>query len=149
MPPLYLVDAYNFMHAVVLKGRERANWWSGENRARVVEAVSALGAGREGFEAWLVFDSHARRAGALEPGASAAPVEARPGIEVHAAPDADDYIVARCAELSGRREVWVVSADRSLCDRARRQGARRLSPWEFAGGALERAGAGVDERARG
>jgi hypothetical protein len=132
MRPLYLIDAYNFLHAVVLKGRERANWWSCENQARVVSAVAALGVGREAFEAWVVFDRRGTTAEAEASGG--APVDAPPGIEVHVAPDADDYIVARCAELWGRRELWVVSADRSLGDRAGRHGARRLSPWAFAGG---------------
>jgi hypothetical protein len=130
MPPLYLIDAYNFLHAVVLKGRERQNWWSSENQARVVGAVAALGAGREAFEAWIVFDRRGTTAGGAA--SDGAPIEARPDIEIHSAPDADDYIVARCAELSGRRELWVVSADRALGDRARRHGARRLSPWAFA-----------------
>jgi hypothetical protein len=128
MGPLYLIDAYNFLHAVVLKGRERANWWSGENQARVVNTVAALGVGREAFEAWVVFDRRGTEADA------GAPVGAAAGIEIHSAPDADDYIVARCAELSGQRDLWVVSADRSLGDRARRHGARRLSPWAFAAG---------------
>jgi hypothetical protein len=129
MRPLYLIDAYNFLHAVLLKGRERANWWSGENQARVVSAVAALGVGREAFEAWVVFD----RRGTDADASGGAPVGVAPGIEIHSAPDADDYIVARCAELSGQRDLWVVSADRSLGDRARRHGARRLSPWAFAG----------------
>jgi hypothetical protein len=132
MPPLYLIDAYNFLHAVVLKGRVRANWWSSDNQRRVVAAVVAIGAERDAFEACVVFD---RRGPASDAEAlGGAPVGAAPGIEVHSAPDADDYIVARCAELSGRRELWVVTADRSLGDRARRHGARRLSPWAFAGG---------------
>jgi hypothetical protein len=142
MRRLHLIDAYNFLHAVVLKGRERANWWSSENQARVVGAVAALGAGRESFEAWVVFD---RRGVAIDSGPSGgAPVDAVPGIEVHSAPDADDYIVARCAELSGHREVWVVSADRSLGDRALRHGARRVSPWAFAGGEPSGRGAGEE-----
>lgn len=128
--PLYLIDAYNFLHAVVLKGRERANWWSSENQARAVAAVVALCAGRAAFDAWVVFD---RRGMSDESDAAGGtPVSVAPGIEVHSAPDADDYIVARCAELSGQRELWVVTADRSLGDRARRHGARRLSPWAFA-----------------
>ena len=140
MPPLYLIDAYNFLHAVVLKGRRRANWWSSDNQRRVVAAVAAIGAEREAFEACVVFD---RRGAAsdVERALGGAPVGAGPGIEVHSAPDADDYIVARCAELSGRREIWVVTADRSLGDRARRHGARRLSPWAFAAGEPADAGA--------
>ena len=130
--PLYLIDAYNFLHAVVLKGRERANWWSSENQARVVATVAVLGAGREAFEAWVVFDR--RGTSAQNDVRGDAPVSAGSGIEIHSAPDADDYIVARCAELSGRRELWVVSADRALGDRALRHGARRMSPWAFAAG---------------
>lgn len=144
MPPLYLVDAYNFLHAVVLKGRDRANWWSGENQARVVEAVAELGGGREEFEAWVVFD----RRGST-PDLAPGPISVRPAIEVHSAPDADDYIVARCAELSGRRQLWVVSADRSLGDRALRHGARRLSPWAFAGGEAGRAEMTTADAVRG
>jgi hypothetical protein len=130
--PLYLIDAYNFLHAVVLKGRERSNWWSSENQARVVAAVVALGAGRDGFVAWVVFDR--RGTSDASNASSAAEVALPPGVEVHSAPDADDYIVARCAELTRDGEVCVVTADRSLADRARRHGARRLSPWAFAAG---------------
>jgi hypothetical protein len=146
MPPLYLVDAYNFLHAVVLKGRDRAHWWSVENQVRVVAAIGALRAGREAFEAWVVFD---RRGTAAEVEAlGGAPVGACCGIEVHSAPDADDYIVARCAELSGRRRLWVVSADRSLGDRARRHGAGRLSPWAFTAGEPSVSAAAPLERAQ-
>ena len=140
MPPLYLVDGYNFLHAVVLKGRERAAWWSPENQARVVSSIVALLADeREGAETWVVFDRRgtaeavevdaAGKAGSLGGPSNA---EVHGGLEVHHAPDADDYIVTRCAELTSRREVVVVSADRSLVDRARHRGARGLSPWAFA-----------------
>lgn len=137
MPPLYLVDGYNFLHAVVLKGRERAAWWSPENQARAVSCILPLVG--EGAETWVVFDRRgsaeasgvdaAGEAGSLGGPASA---EAHGGLQVHHAPDADDYIVSRCAELTSWREVVVVSADRSLVDRARHRGARGLSPWAFA-----------------
>jgi predicted RNA-binding protein with PIN domain len=126
MPPLYLIDGYNFLHAVVLKGRERAAWWSPENQARAVARVAGLVSG-EGVETWVVFD----RRGPADAEAGAAFVEPEEGLQVHHAPDADDYIVAWCAELSALRDVIVVSADRSLVDRARYRGARRLSPWAF------------------
>jgi predicted RNA-binding protein with PIN domain len=126
MPPLYLIDGYNFLHAVVLKGRERAAWWSPENQARTVACVAGLVSG-EGVETWVVFD----RRGPAPPGAAPAIVPAEGGLQVHHAPDADDYIVTWCAELSGSRAVIVVSADRSLVDRGRYRGARRLSPWAF------------------
>jgi hypothetical protein len=147
MPPLYLIDAYNFLHAVVLKGRRRANWWSSDNQRRVVDAVAAIGAAREGFEACVVFDRRGPVSDADPWGG--APVGAGPAVEVHSAPDADDYIVARCAELSGLRELWVVTADRSLGDRARRHGARRLSPWAFAAGEPEGARAAAGKEGMG
>jgi hypothetical protein len=126
MSPLFLVDGFNFLHAVVLKGRDRARWWSAENRARVVEVVAGLGGG--GAEMWVVFDERGR----TEPPVTGASAEQ--AVPVHYAPNADDYIVALCAELAGGRDVIVVSADRSLIDRARHRGARGLSPWAFAAG---------------
>lgn len=147
MPPLYLIDGFNFLHAVVLEGRERDNWWSVENQRRVVSRVAELGAAIEAFEAWVVFD---RRDTAAEAGSQGgALVSVEQGIQIHAAADADDYIVARCTELTLQREVRVVSADRSLVDRARHRGARGVSPWAFAGGnARAPAQRGSDERGR-
>jgi hypothetical protein len=158
MKPLYLVDGFNFLHAVLLQGRERSRWWSPENRERVVEAVAALRAapelraaaesldtehssgvdatGSPGLDAgsapdvWVVFDQREPESDAAGVGGRAP--ELRGGLQIHLAPDADDYIVARCAELAGLRAVVVVSADRSLCDRAKNHGARGLSPWAFA-----------------
>ena len=141
MSPLYLVDGFNFLHAVVLKGQDRANWWSPEHQARVVARVTAQREALGGAEVWVVFDQRGPRAVDTEAGPAPMPVPAPGGeatplaadrVDVRHAPDADDYIVACCAELAGAREVVVVSADRSLCDRARSHGARRVSPWAFA-----------------
>jgi YacP-like NYN domain len=130
MRPLYLVDGFNFLHAVVLKGRDRGKWWTPANQARVVNALAPLAVGAEPLDIWVVFDRRRAPVGVDRDSESAPP--ARGGIEIHHAVDADAYIVARCAELAGRREVVVVSADRSLRDRARNHGARGLSPWAFA-----------------
>jgi len=126
MSPLFLVDGFNFLHAVVLKGRDRARWWRPENRARVVEVVAELRGG--GAEVWVVFDERGR----TEPPVS--DTSAGLAVPVHYAPNADDYIVALCDDLAIGRDVVVVSADRSLIDRARHRGARGLSPWAFAAG---------------
>lgn len=178
MKPLYLVDGFNFLHAVLLQGRERARWWSPENRERVVAAVAALrssagllaaaervaaerlgaasapglagtGSPRLGAsgasqapDVWIVFDQRDPEGDAAA-GAGGHAAELRGDLQVHRAPDADDYIVGRCAELGGLRAVVVVSADRSLRDRARNHGARGLSPWTFASYA---AGAGATLR---
>ena len=118
--PLYLVDGFNLLHAVVLSGRDRAHWWRASNRERVAELAGRLGNG----EVWVVFDLR----GACEEGDA---IAEHAGVQVRYAPSADDYIVALCAELQGRREVIVVSADRALLDRSRHRGAKRLSPWKF------------------
>lgn len=129
MSPLYLIDGFNFLHAVVLKGRERAHWWSLENQRAVRDWVAAHAI--VGARAWIIFDQRERPA---EPAASDEPATpaAAGEPEVRHAPDADAHILALCAELRHAWDIVVVSADRSLVDRARRHGARALSPWDFA-----------------
>jgi hypothetical protein len=159
--PLFLVDGFNFLHAVVLRGRDRAQWWSPDKQGLVIDWLARHGGG-EPAELWVVFDQRGSSAGVQCGGARieqtgpprrktrpprpsgrvrfpsleavrCVDVEALPGsLRVYHAPDADADILARCAELAGTREVIVVSADRSLCDRARGHGARRVSPWKFA-----------------
>ncbi len=119
-PLLYLVDGYNVLHAVVLAGKDRSEWHGPRNRAQVVELAGRL---REG-EAWVVFD------GSVVPEELGRQPER---VTVSFAPSADDFILERCVALRGDREIVVVSADRSLLDRARHRGAARLSPWQFAG----------------
>ena len=124
MLPLFLLDGFNFLHAVVLKGQGRAEWWSPAMQARVIDWLERHPA-LEPAELWVVFDQ--RGSG---PPAPPAPNQSSPRV-LHA-PDADACILAHAEALAVAREVIVVSADRSLCDRARRHGARRLSPWKFA-----------------
>lgn len=117
MTPLYLVDGFNVLHAALLVGRERREWWRLPQQARVV----ALSDSFQGGEVWVIFDArgHDRIAGTER-------------VQVRFAADADDCIVELCAELRGQRLVTVVTADRSLGDRARHRGAVRVSPWRFA-----------------
>jgi predicted RNA-binding protein with PIN domain len=133
MPPLYLVDGFNFLHAIVLRGRDRAGWWSRENQAKVVAAVAEVRVMGRPLDVCIVFD---RRRAAGEPEAAGHEPVPHGTVQIHHAPDADDYIVRRCGELAGQREVVVVTADRSLRDRARNHGARGLSPWLFASAAV-------------
>lgn len=117
--PLFLVDGYNFLHAVVLRGRSRAHFWSVENQARVVARVSSCAEG----EVWVVFDAAEHNQERLPEGGE---------VRCLYAPDADARILELVAEHASTRRVVVVSADRSLCDRARNFGGVRCSPWEFA-----------------
>ena len=116
--PLYVVDGFNLMHAVVLRGRDRKRWWGAENQERVVRLVESFDLG----EACVVFD-------AGRPESERFAGESH--IDVHFARSADDFIVQLSERLHARRPVFVISSDRALQDRARRFGARRLSPWEF------------------
>lgn len=124
---LYLIDGFNFLHAVVLKGRDRSRWWSPENQRAVQDwvALRPITSART----WIVFDQREPRPPNESPVMDGAPTV---GLEVRHAPDADAFILACCEELRGTSQVVVVSADRSLVDRAKRRGARALSPWEFA-----------------
>jgi predicted RNA-binding protein with PIN domain len=117
MTPLFLVDGFNFLHAAVLEGRDRREWWALSQQARVV----ALAESFQGGEVWVVFDARGTDR-----------VSSTERVQVRFAADADDCIVALCTELRGRRLITVVTADRSLTDRARHRGATRLSPWQFA-----------------
>jgi hypothetical protein len=132
MPTLYLVDGFNFLHAVLLVGSARPHWWRLENQQRVVDWCIASGVAREGVEIWVVFD---QRDGREQAGSAGGTLAGGGGVQIHHAPDADDDIVARCGELCSARDVVVVSADRSLVDRAKYRGARAVSPWRFARGA--------------
>jgi len=125
MLPLILLDGFNFLHAVVLKGQGRAEWWSTAMQARVIDWLERH-PGSQPAELWVVFDQRGSSTPAL-----AAPANQRSPRVLHA-PDADACILQHAEALAAEREVIVVSADRSLCDRARRHGARRLSPWKFA-----------------
>ncbi len=116
--PLYIVDGFNVLHAVVLRGRDRSQWWSAENQRKVCELALDFSEG----EVWVVFDAGRRHSERCE---------APEGLSLHFAPHADDWIVDRARELDGIRPLYVVSSDRPLLDRARQYGAHRLSPWEF------------------
>ncbi|HKJ25341.1 MAG TPA: hypothetical protein VKB65_11000, partial [Myxococcota bacterium] len=39
---LWLVDGFNVLHAAVLKGRDRREWWRGPARARVLDLAGGL-----------------------------------------------------------------------------------------------------------
>jgi predicted RNA-binding protein with PIN domain len=114
------VDGYNVLHAVILRGRDRAHFWSVDNQRRVAELAARFEAG----EVWLVFDASSRVPERLEEGAC--------GVECLYAPSADERIVELAASWKDQRRIVVVSADRQLCDRARNHGAERMSPWAFA-----------------
>jgi len=116
-PALWLVDGFNVLCAGVLRGRERASFWSEPNRRALLERVAR-------------FDDPAARLVVVFDGAGLA---TEPGCErpesVYAA-SADDWIVARVRAVEGE-PVAVVTADRQLAGRARHRGAQVVAPLAF------------------
>ena len=119
MDRLYLVDGFNLLHSVILRGKERKEWWRSDHQSTVVAFVDRL----RDQEAWVIFDARNERSQRCD---------RTDRVQVFFAPSADDYIVQLCELHRGQRAITVVSADRSLVDRATHRGADRLSPWLFA-----------------
>ncbi len=99
---LVLVDAENV----------RRSQWPNISEEELVELVREWAA-RNWHEAVIVFDVRA-------------PVEAP---DVVAAPDADDWIAKRAAELDG---YWLVTSDRELRERAGSRAERVIGGGSFA-----------------
>jgi hypothetical protein len=115
-------DGYNVLHAVLL-GRERdVAWWHRDFQQRVVTWVETLAARAPllGSPVTVVFDARQP----LDPPHCVSSTR----IEVVYAANADDWIVESCGIKPGAN---VVSADRSLGDRARARGATVSKPWDF------------------
>ena len=119
-PVAWLIDGFNVLHAAVLRGRDRQDWWRAEARERVVDLVRQLEA--PGAEVVVVFDG---RRPADEP------ERAHPGPQVVFAASADDWLLAAVRRAPDPTRIVVVTADRQLADRARHRGARILGPTAF------------------
>jgi hypothetical protein len=119
-PRLWLVDGFNVLHAAVLKGRDRREWWRGPARARVLDLAG--GFPDADVEIWVVFDGE-------DPDEEA---ELPPRVRQVFAPSADDWLVRRVKQTPRGAPVSVVTADRELAARARHHGAEVVSPRAFA-----------------
>jgi YacP-like NYN domain-containing protein len=116
-PTLWLVDGFNVLCAGVLRGRERASFWSEPNRRALLERVAR-------------FDDPAARLVVVFDGAAPATEPACERPESVYAASADDWIVARVRAAEGE-PVAVVTADRQLGGRARHRGAQVVAPLAF------------------
>jgi hypothetical protein len=120
-PRVWLVDGFNLLHAAVLQGRDRADWWRGSARARVLELADRFPDPEA--EIWVVFDGEDPKDDAgREP----------PRVRQVFAPSADEWLVRRVKQAPPGETVAVVTADRQLADRARHHGAEVISPRAFA-----------------
>jgi hypothetical protein len=133
----WLLDAYNVLR-VSLAGRAPGSFWSEESRAALRTLASRLP--RPDDEITLVFDARHLDEAVLE----AFDRGGRPRIRRVFAPSADEWIVEALEEGPVANAV-VVTADRSLRDRARRRGAEVMTTDAFValcGGAAARPGPG-------
>ena len=114
---VWLIDGYNVLCAGVLRGRERAEFWSAPRRRQLLERVARFEAA--GARVVVVFDGAAPPA---EP--------ATGGIETVFAASADAWILEALRRGEGTAPT-VVTADRQLAGRARHRGAEVVSPLAF------------------
>ncbi len=117
-PTIWLVDGYNVIHAAVLGGKDRSQWWTGSRRRELLERASGFDVDAE---VWIVFD------GPDDSGATAG----SSGPHCVFADSADDWLVDRVRRAEDPAEIAVVTADRQVAGRARGRGARVVSPKDF------------------
>jgi len=117
-PTIWLVDGYNVIHAAVLGGKDRSEWWTGSRRRELLERAAGFDADAE---VWIVFDG---------PDDSAAAAESS-GPRCVFADSADDWLVDRVRRAEDPAAIAVVTADRQVAGRARGRGARVVSPKDF------------------
>jgi len=125
MDSLLIIDGFNVLHAGILTGRDRANWWRAEIQRRLVARVEQFSQ-TQAAELWIVFDRRSDRYSEKEDVDSD-----DPRIQVFYAPSADDWIVSKVEAWSSRRTITVVTADRLLRERVRRAGGMLSSPMQF------------------
>jgi predicted RNA-binding protein with PIN domain len=123
--PLLIIDGFNVLHAGILTGRDRANWWHASMQRRLVERVESCTAPAYA-DIWIIFDRRADTQAEVEDVTSH-----DPRISIFYAPSADDWIVAQVGELTGQRAITVVTADRLLRERVRQVGGTLCSPTQF------------------
>lgn len=123
--PLLIIDGFNVLHAGILVGRDRANWWKEAAQRRLVERVEQF-SDPTNPEIWIVFDRKEEKRGI------ATDVTSRnTHIRIIYATSADDWIVEQVQTLSKKHAITVVTADRSLQGRTRYAGGTLLSPLQF------------------
>jgi predicted RNA-binding protein with PIN domain len=132
----WLVDGFNVLHAGLLRGRDRKDWWNEERRRLVIERAGRLAAGGE--RVCVVFDG--ARPALADSDTPAG--EGSAGVRVVFARDADEWILKAMRAAPDPSAVAIVTADRSVADRARRRGAQVIAPRVFLARCAEQAAAG-------
>ena len=124
---LWLVDGFNVLHAGVLGGRDRSQWWTEPRRAELITLVERFEDPK--VEIRVVFDGPRPVDGVrpLEPGPAGSASRVLPVF----APSADEWLVAAVRADPAPERITVVTADRKLAGRVRHRGAAIVSPWSF------------------
>ena len=125
LSPLFIIDGFNVLHAGVLVGRDRAEWWKEKAQRRLINRVEQFPHDTE-TEIWIVFDRRSDKEGQVHNVTSP-----DPRIRITYAPSADDWIVTQVRELAACRTITVVTGDRPLRERVRHAGGSLLSPLQF------------------
>lgn len=122
-PEIWLVDGFNVLHAGVLRGRDRAGWWTAPVQLRLVARAARF----EPFEAqvFVVFDAAGPASERCVPGPDLSRVR------VVFAPSADDWLVREVRRAEAPERLAVVSGDRQVLGRVRHAGGRVVSPRAF------------------
>ena len=115
-PVVWLIDGFNVLHAGVLRGRDRHEWWTQPRRDALLRVVASFD--EPAAEVLVVFD------GREPPGEENA-------ANVVFAPSADDWLLDRVRAAAEPARLVVVTGDRQLADRVRHRGARVVSPRQF------------------
>jgi hypothetical protein len=118
-PTIWLVDGFNVLHAGVLEGRDRGDWWRAASRSQLLALAGSFDDPEA--ELWIVFD-----------GPRAAPATPEvPRLRVVFAPSADEWLLSRLRSAPDPSRLGVVTGDRRLAIRSRRRGAQVIRPREF------------------
>jgi hypothetical protein len=127
-PSLWLVDGFNVLHAGVLRGRDRAQWWTEPRREQLVALAERFD--DADAEIWIVFDGSkaAQRPRTMPEPAGEAPAGR---VRRFFAPSADEWLLATVRASETPACLAVVTADRAVAGRARHRGAQVVSPRAF------------------
>ncbi len=123
-PQRWLIDGFNVLHAGVLQGRDRRDWWKPAAQDRLIAIAKTFD--DPAAELWVVFDD--TREGS---GARCRIPEEGSRVRIAHAPSADDWIVSEVRRAEAPGQIAVVTADRQVRDRCRHRGARIVSPLSF------------------
>ena len=99
-PAIWLVDGFNVLHAGILEGKERGEWWRESSRARLLELAGAFDDPEA--EVWVVFDGPRPR--------PESPAGSR--LRVVFAPSADEWLLSQLSSAPDASRFGVVTGDR-------------------------------------